>query len=612
MEYKRLPSDSEKLLYKIVDAFNPTQMVSNLFKDAIPEAKSGLRRLVVELEQYGYIEVVWADDAPCMVTPSNLAKKYKELLSADKEQIASTVTQRKEEPKPISVAQEEETKKAISVAKGENAKPIIFISHRSTDKEVADMLADFFYGTGITTDTVFCSSLPGNDVKHRISDEVKAALKASVVNIAILSHDYYQSAYCLQEAGVIWYRDDIPVVLVALPDIDENKIYGFFDKSDVLRRLNSNEDIGEIYDSVSKAVSAPERRTSAIISRSKKLTERYADFLKTRETPKTEPAVVTTDDTTSKAVSAPYRRISATALKSAKHKKRYAALPQTRETPKTEPAVVTTDDTTSKVVSAVSEKHDTAHEVVSDVWKNLDAAYEAVYAVLENYDTETKLNILRTGIVPKRIVDDERIVLYYMLKKYVHRVSKNEIYEWLHKNEIHVVNVDNAFDRLSSRDGIIVTGNILEMETKPFQEFILNESSILPILEERVNRHQKLASDTFKHLWANGDICSGELGLFIAYIIDEKVCSFIRSFPAEGQIKRIKRWENENGLRPMLSQNYRKCIDYFIGKDLVYKSSSIDSGYCLYPSLEELLIINSEPYQGYLNLCKQRYRKRSL
>lgn len=58
------------------------------------------------------------------------------------------------------------------------------------------MLLDFLAGTGIPKEQIFCSSLPGNDIGSRISAEVKDALKNSALNIAILSHDYYQSAYC--------------------------------------------------------------------------------------------------------------------------------------------------------------------------------------------------------------------------------------------------------------------------------------------------------------------------------------------------------------------------------------------------------------------------------
>ena len=68
----------------------------------------------------------------------------------------------------------------------EKVDSIIFISHRSTDKDVADMLVDFFCGTGIPRNSVFCSSLPGNDINEKISGEVKAALKSSAKRVFLL------------------------------------------------------------------------------------------------------------------------------------------------------------------------------------------------------------------------------------------------------------------------------------------------------------------------------------------------------------------------------------------------------------------------------------------
>lgn len=290
MDNKGLSPAAEKLLYKIVDAINPTQMLGNLFKDVAPEAKSGLRRLVKELQQYGYIDVAWVDNFPCMVSPNSSAIEYIERLAEYKEQKASTVKQGKEEPKPTSVVQEVNTQQATSAEKVEQEKPIIFISHSSKDKKVAEMLADFFFGTGIPRETVFCSSLPGNDVNYRISDEVKTAIKNSIINVAILSMNYFKSAYCLNEAGIMWYRDDVPVVLVALPGINEKNIKGFFDKHDILRRLNSNTDISIIYGAVRRAISAAHAETVVIVSESNKLMEKYAAFLKTRPTPEIESA----------------------------------------------------------------------------------------------------------------------------------------------------------------------------------------------------------------------------------------------------------------------------------------------------------------------------------
>ena len=133
---------------------------------------------------------------------------------------------------------------------------VIFISHRSIDKAVADILVDFLAATGIPKTAFFCSSLPGNDINEKISAEVKAALKNSVLNIAILSRDYYQSAYCLNEAGVLWYREDVPVIPIALPEIDSKNMYGFLNSEYKLRRLDYDTDISYIYDAVSEVVSA--------------------------------------------------------------------------------------------------------------------------------------------------------------------------------------------------------------------------------------------------------------------------------------------------------------------------------------------------------------------
>lgn len=135
------------------------------------------------------------------------------------------------------------------------SEPVVFISHRSTDKGIADMIFDFFIGTGIPRDYVFCSSLPGNDINEKISTEVKAKIRSSAVNIAILSYDYYQSAYCLNEAGVMWFCDTTPVIPVALPEISADNMYGFLSNEYKIRRLSCDNDISYIYDTVRNAVS---------------------------------------------------------------------------------------------------------------------------------------------------------------------------------------------------------------------------------------------------------------------------------------------------------------------------------------------------------------------
>ena len=358
-------------------------------------------------------------------------------------------------PCSFSYFERKATAQAMSLASttGEKVDSIIFISHRSTDKDVADMLVDFFCGTGIPRNAVFCSSLPGNDINEKISGEVKAALKSSAINVAILSHSYYESAYCLNEAGVLWYRDDVPVIPIALPEITSNNMFGFLNNEYKLRCLDSDDDISYIYDAVSEAVSAPQTKHSIITRENQKLRERYVAFLGTRE------------------IQIPV--------------------------PTTTPAISTAEITT----------------------------------------------------------DDERIVLYYILKKNVRKVSKAAIYDWLNKSEIYDVDIDNAFDLLSSLAGGTVEKDTLEFGIEAFRKYSANAASVLPELKECVVRHTKLAINTFKAIWST-DTLDPTIGLFIAYIIDKRMSTFGDRWKADGQIASIKQWESKNTLDDTLSKNY--------------------------------------------------------
>lgn len=68
------------------------------------------------------------------------------------------------------------------------------------------MLVDFLVNVGVDNDVIFCSSIPGYDVREKIADEIFSALNESMIDIAILSSNYYDSTYCLNEAGIIWFK----------------------------------------------------------------------------------------------------------------------------------------------------------------------------------------------------------------------------------------------------------------------------------------------------------------------------------------------------------------------------------------------------------------------
>lgn len=163
------------------------------------------------------------------------------------------------------------------------SKKEIFISHSTKDKEVADMIADFLHNVGIDKELIFCSSLPGNDVIEKIPDEVRMHLNENKVNIVILSNNYYQSAYCLNEAGIIWCENNKKAILIALPEINTNNMVGFLDKNYLLHDLNSEKDILSIYDTVIEELKYFNNAKVTTINNEKiKLRTRYTIYLKNR------------------------------------------------------------------------------------------------------------------------------------------------------------------------------------------------------------------------------------------------------------------------------------------------------------------------------------------
>lgn len=159
-----------------------------------------------------------------------------------------------------------------------------FISHRTVDSKVADMIKDFLISTGVPNDKVFCSSLPGNDVNEKIAPEVKRRIVESAVNILILSKDYYMSAYCLNEAGIAWYLDgEAAVIPIGLPEVNPKNMIGFLNSDYKLRRLDDENDISYIYDTIKDHISAKDVKYSVVTQESKKLRERYASYIHSRD-----------------------------------------------------------------------------------------------------------------------------------------------------------------------------------------------------------------------------------------------------------------------------------------------------------------------------------------
>ena len=110
----------------------------------------------------------------------------------------------------------------------------IFISHSSENKPIVDFLCAFLLDIGIPSDEVFSSSTVGQGVSEKIPDEIKAALRSSIVDIIVLSPEYQKSDYCLNEAGIIWFKNKSAKIVIATPDLSHNERAGFINGSNFL------------------------------------------------------------------------------------------------------------------------------------------------------------------------------------------------------------------------------------------------------------------------------------------------------------------------------------------------------------------------------------------
>lgn len=84
MGHKKVYDNSDNLLYDILQAANPTDMLSKCFDGLSSREEEDLSRLIHELQESGYITVNWANNKPYRVIINNSARIYIEEATSNK------------------------------------------------------------------------------------------------------------------------------------------------------------------------------------------------------------------------------------------------------------------------------------------------------------------------------------------------------------------------------------------------------------------------------------------------------------------------------------------------------------------------------------------------
>ena len=108
----------------------------------------------------------------------------------------------------------------------------IFISHSSENKEIAEQLCAFITRLGVRENRIFCSSIIGQGVNNgeKLNDAIANSISRSKVIVYIISRNFLESSYCMEELGVGWYlsqQKKTSCFYLIVPDIVLSDLKGF-------------------------------------------------------------------------------------------------------------------------------------------------------------------------------------------------------------------------------------------------------------------------------------------------------------------------------------------------------------------------------------------------
>lgn len=114
-----------------------------------------------------------------------------------------------------------------------NKKPLVFISHRGTQEPFVTAFVNLLENCGFSKENLFCSSVPGFNIG--LGEDIIETLKDKFVEydlyvLYVLSTDFFESAYCLNEMGAAWVLQ-VKYDIITTRTLDEKIIEGVISKT---------------------------------------------------------------------------------------------------------------------------------------------------------------------------------------------------------------------------------------------------------------------------------------------------------------------------------------------------------------------------------------------
>lgn len=102
-----------------------------------------------------------------------------------------------------------------SLIKPKEKKQLYFISHSSKDAKTVKNLAYLINDLGVKNEKIVCTSVPEFGVKHgeNIIEFLKQSFEYDITVIYVISKNYFNSRYCLNEMGAAWIKQTDKIIV---------------------------------------------------------------------------------------------------------------------------------------------------------------------------------------------------------------------------------------------------------------------------------------------------------------------------------------------------------------------------------------------------------------
>lgn len=118
--------------------------------------------------------------------------------------------------------------------------PKIFISHSQRDMQIVEKFVDLLSYIGLDNNCLFCSSIPGYNIKQEkgdIYEYIRNEFNNNLFVIFMLSDNYYNSKACLNEMGAAWVLQK-KYQSILLPGFEFSQVQGAINPREISFKLD--------------------------------------------------------------------------------------------------------------------------------------------------------------------------------------------------------------------------------------------------------------------------------------------------------------------------------------------------------------------------------------